>query len=111
MNCEAKTSEGKQCSFTASKQVHGVHYCGNHAAKARVSTGRKAIMFDRAPKVAVRQVLPKPQGAKTELAQVGILETLTKPPRMVDQVFALIEAGVNKNIIEQILQAWKVGAL
>lgn len=110
--CEATTHTGKQCTFTASKKVHGVHYCGNHAARARQRTPVKAaIMFDRAPKIAVHKVLTKPQAQEMESPAMPVLESLTKPPRMVDQVFALIEAGVGKGIIEQILQAWKAGDL
>ena len=92
--CAAKTHEGKRCFFDASKEVDGKHYCGNHAARLR-----QPIMFSRAPRTVVKEVL-----------QVPVLESLAKP-RMVDQVYSLIEAGIPKGVIEQILQAWKAGAL
>lgn len=37
MKCQAKTSEGTACKFSASAEVGGKQFCGNHANKAKAT--------------------------------------------------------------------------
>ncbi len=54
MRCEAKTSDGKQCTFSG-KKADGHCYCGNHANK--LLPGKTAYVKDLTPVQMTDQVV------------------------------------------------------
>ncbi len=95
MKCQAKTSEGKRCSLNASAEVGGGHFCGNHAAKVRATQLKDAPQQER-------------QTTKPEQPE-SVLRLTPFDEQLIADIFKLIDAGVSRTTIANVLRAWKAG--